>query len=181
MKEYTVVIFCKDEIYALGLKTALSNERVKIIYELEVMSEDKIIITDSFFNNFYNKNKVINIYDNIKEAVFSNKDIKILKGMSILELKKALEAAKNDKKYISSEIIREEERISNFMDLRNNLTVRERNLIIGIIEEQTNAQIAKKLFLSEKTIKNNLTELYKKIGVKDRNELRKMMIELSDL
>ena len=49
-----------------------------------------------------------------------------------------------------------------------NLSLREIEVLQLIGKGYSNAQIAKELYLSEKTVKNHLTSIFKKIGVDDR-------------
>ncbi|NLY20540.1 MAG: response regulator transcription factor [Tissierellia bacterium] len=48
------------------------------------------------------------------------------------------------------------------------LSEREYNLLYLLSLGYSNKEIGKKIFLSEKTIKNNLTEMYKKLGIRNR-------------
>ena len=48
------------------------------------------------------------------------------------------------------------------------LTEREQEVLDLVADGLSNKEIAKKLFLSEKTVKNHLTNLFKKLGVNDR-------------
>lgn len=50
----------------------------------------------------------------------------------------------------------------------NSLTPREKEVLVLIRDGLTNREIAKKLFLSEKTVKNHLNNIFKKIEVNDR-------------
>ncbi len=50
------------------------------------------------------------------------------------------------------------------------LTPREREVLAAVAEGRPNREIAGKLFLSEKTVRNNLTSLYEKLGVKSRTQ-----------
>lgn len=56
-------------------------------------------------------------------------------------------------------------------DNRVFLTEREEVILEGILEGKSNREIAEGLFLSEKTIKNNITGLYSKLEVKNRQEV----------
>lgn len=52
--------------------------------------------------------------------------------------------------------------------LLGSLTARERQVLQGVSQGLTNAAIADKLFLSEKTIRNHLSRIYAKLGVSSR-------------
>jgi len=51
---------------------------------------------------------------------------------------------------------------------RGNLTKREVRVLKLVASGKTNKEIAKKLFVSEKTVKNHLNHVFKKLGVKNR-------------
>lgn len=55
------------------------------------------------------------------------------------------------------------------------LTPRQRDIVELVAEELSNAQIAKRLFLSESTVKQHLRAAYKVLGVKDRKEAAKLV------
>lgn len=48
------------------------------------------------------------------------------------------------------------------------LTVKEDKVLDCLLAGESNKQIAEKLFTSEKTVKNHLTRIYEKLGVKTR-------------
>jgi DNA-binding NarL/FixJ family response regulator len=50
------------------------------------------------------------------------------------------------------------------------LTVRERDVLALVIAGDANKQIARKLGISEKTVKGHLTNLFQRIGVQDRTQ-----------
>jgi DNA-binding CsgD family transcriptional regulator len=51
------------------------------------------------------------------------------------------------------------------------LTDREAEVSAGILRGQTNAEIARVLFISEGTVKNHLKHIFQKVGVKNRTAL----------
>jgi two-component system nitrate/nitrite response regulator NarL len=55
------------------------------------------------------------------------------------------------------------------------LTPRQREILKLVAEGLSNAQIAKRLFLSESTVKQHLRAAYKVLGVKDRKEAARLI------
>lgn len=55
------------------------------------------------------------------------------------------------------------------------LTSRQRDILKLVAEGLSNAQIAKRLFLSESTVKQHLRAAYKVLGVKDRREAARLI------
>lgn len=53
---------------------------------------------------------------------------------------------------------------------RLNLTKREQEILLLLLDRLTNREISETLFISEGTIKNYLTTIYEKLGVKNRQE-----------
>jgi len=60
------------------------------------------------------------------------------------------------------------------------LTGRERDILDRIAEGKTNRQIADELFLAEKTVKNNVSNLLAKMGMSRRTEVAVYAARLSD-
>ena len=50
------------------------------------------------------------------------------------------------------------------------LSPREREILSAVIAGRTNAQIGAKLFISEKTVRNSLTRIFERLGVKTRTQ-----------
>lgn len=51
------------------------------------------------------------------------------------------------------------------------LTPRERDIVAGVAAGRSNREIARRLGIKERTVKNRLTVIYQKLGVKTRLEL----------
>ncbi|SMB95356.1 two component transcriptional regulator, LuxR family [Thermanaeromonas toyohensis ToBE] len=50
------------------------------------------------------------------------------------------------------------------------LTRREKEILAYVVKGESNKQIARRLYISEKTVKNHLTRIFRKIGVQDRTQ-----------
>lgn len=58
-------------------------------------------------------------------------------------------------------------------DTKNNavkLTRREKDVLDFLVKGNSNKEIADNMFISEKTVKNHLTSIFRKLGVKDRTQ-----------
>lgn len=58
------------------------------------------------------------------------------------------------------------------------LTDRDKTILYLLSQGMTNREIGKKLYLSEKTIKNNLTRIYKELGVENKYQAINMISKL---
>ena len=56
------------------------------------------------------------------------------------------------------------------MSADRELTRREREILILLMDGRTTAQISNELFVSEGTVKSHLTSIYRKLGVTNRTE-----------
>lgn len=50
------------------------------------------------------------------------------------------------------------------------LTKRERDVLALLVKGNSNREMAENMFISEKTVKNHLTSIFRKLGVKDRTQ-----------
>jgi two-component system NarL family response regulator len=62
-------------------------------------------------------------------------------------------------------------------DGKNELSAREMEVIELVVQGYKNRDIAEKLFISEKTVKNHLSAIFNKLGVADRLELTLYVFE----
>ncbi len=119
---------------------------------------------------------VENDKNTIMEAVDIGADAYILKESAGIEVVTAIRTVYLGDKYIDKALIK-----VMFTDFKyggsstnkrnevlNLLTDRELSILFEISRGLKNKEIADKLFLSEKTIKNYITSMFKKIGVEDR-------------
>jgi len=56
-------------------------------------------------------------------------------------------------------------------DKKNSLSVRELEIALLVLQGYKNREIADKLFIAERTVKNHLYKIFKKVGVANRLEL----------
>lgn len=68
-------------------------------------------------------------------------------------------------------IHREVEKESEFDHILSQLTRRERQILEGLLQGKTNEDIAYQLKISENTIRTHISNIYKKIGVKNKSEI----------
>lgn len=109
----------------------------------------------------------------INEAIDIGADAYVLKESAGSEITNAIRLVNSGEKYIDKALVK-----IIFSDIKNNfnreknildsLTDRELNVLFEISTGLRNKEIAEKLFLSEKTIKNYVTNVFRKISVEDR-------------
>lgn len=73
--------------------------------------------------------------------------------------------------------IRQEKRVENAL---RELTSRELKLFHLVSDGLTNQQISQRIDVAEKTVRNNLTTLYAKLGVENRSQLVALSLELRE-
>jgi DNA-binding NarL/FixJ family response regulator len=56
-------------------------------------------------------------------------------------------------------------------------TPREKEIIQAVLAAQSNKAIADQLGISEQSVKNRLTQLYRKLGIHSRLELMKILLK----
>ena len=165
-----IAIETNCEIIKKGLQNILKDYEVLDFYEetsekidllifedksLEKRKEDKIRIVDERklpLNIDYSMISIRATEDEVLEAVD-----KTLRGYNYIE--ESLNKIKKirNKKY----------------EKLKSLTTREKLLLEKILAGKTNKEISREIYISEKTIKNNLTILYKKLEVSGRSEILK--------
>lgn len=107
----------------------------------------------------------------IKEVLELGADGYVLKESAGNEITNAIHSVYNNKKYIDKTLLETvfiEDYLGKNDNGLNDLSPRELCILIKISEGMKNKQIAEYLFLSEKTVKNYVTSIFRKIKVKDR-------------
>jgi DNA-binding NarL/FixJ family response regulator len=120
--------------------------------------------------------------DYIIDALSNGADGYLLKDIDALHLVRAIQDAYNGVLMVPARIASKlAARISggsgNIVRNKNDalknyfeLTERERQIALLMVENLGNRQIAKKLFLTEGTVKNYISEIYSKLGINDREQ-----------
>lgn len=70
---------------------------------------------------------------------------------------------------VASRLVRELTRVDRKKDTVR-LTKRERDVLTCLVKGNSNKEMADAMFISEKTVKNHLTSIFRKLGVKDRTQ-----------
>ncbi len=97
----------------------------------------------------------------------------ILKDVAGAELVKTIHKVMAGEVVIHPRVANRLIRELNRADQKNeavNLTRREMDVLYFLVKGNSNKEIAESMFISEKTVKNHLTSIFKKIGVKDRTQ-----------
>lgn len=101
----------------------------------------------------------------------------VLKDVDSAVLVEAIRSVNKGQSYIQSnmtkELIKEFNRVTineKGRNPENNLTARELEVLELIAEGLINKEIARRLFISEKTVKNHVSNIFKKLNVSDRTQ-----------
>lgn len=100
----------------------------------------------------------------------------ILKDAEYDDLIKAIRTIYNGGVYIHPSLMEEIDNIDQ-ETLKKDLTPREIEILKLISKGYSNKEIAQKLFLSEKTVKNHVYNIFKKLDVKDRTQAAIYMLK----
>lgn len=117
----------------------------------------------------------------LMEAIEIGADGYVLKGSPPEELIQAVKQVVQGENYIDKSLV--SVLFSNVVHRKTDewvfkdLTEREQDILYYISKGMSNREIGEALFLSEKTIKNNATKIFRKIGVNDRVQATIFAIE----
>lgn len=117
----------------------------------------------------------------IMKAIEIGADGYVLKGSPPQELIEAVKSVYHGENYIDKSLVsvlfEKVVHRSEGQKYFRELTDREMEILLYISKGLSNKEIGEKLFLSEKTIKNNATRIFRKIGVNDRVQATIFAIE----
>jgi len=98
----------------------------------------------------------------------------VLKDSGMDELIRAIKTVYKGERYIEPSLIPALNarlvQMETESDMVKNLTKRERQILACLVEGKSNSDIGYLFDISEQTVKNHVTALFKKIGVKDRTQ-----------
>lgn len=103
----------------------------------------------------------------------------ILKDAEVDQLIKAIRAVYNGQIFIQTEMsypnLKQDQRsplygFNSALLSEDDLTNREREVLSLVAKGLSNAEIAKSLYISEKTVKNHLSNIFRKLNVEDRTQ-----------
>lgn len=133
---------------------------------LEIVSKSKnlgyktkfIILTSSIRREDYIRAKEINVDGYILKEAFAE------------DILYAIHLVLRGKKYIDPEVIRYESQCTPLEEQLNELTPRERDVLIELGEGLSNNEIARKLFISENTVKKHVSNILLKLELNHRTQ-----------
>lgn len=172
-----IAVETKSEIIKRGLQNILEGYEVLDFYEDKDKDFDLLIFEDQKYQN-------LNIE---KIALVDEKNLPLIIECSFLsfwaseeEVLEAVDKTLRGYLYIEERLKKvKRERNEKFEKIKT-LNKREKYLLEEIILGKTNKEISGEIFVSEKTIKNNLTDLYKKLNVSGRREILKKYSQIKD-
>lgn len=172
-----IALETKSEIIKRGLQNILEGYEVLDFYEDKDKDFDLLIFEDLNYQN-------LNIE---KIALVDEKNLPLIIECSFLsfwaseeEVLEAVDKTLRGYLYIEERLKKvKRERNEKFEKIKT-LNKREKYLLEEIILGKTNKEISGEIFVSEKTIKNNLTDLYKKLNVSGRREIVKKYSQIKD-
>jgi len=108
-------------------------------------------------------------YVHVSAALGKGVQVYMCKRRSLIELEKALENALNSENYIDKSI---QTKLEIITGIKETLTRREKEIFSLVKNGIANKQIAEQLGVNIRTVENFLSRIYKKHGVKSRQDLQ---------
>jgi DNA-binding NarL/FixJ family response regulator len=173
----TLPVLAFEEIKQLKPDVVLSDIQMPEMTGIELTKNIKRVLPDT---------KVIALsmfgdYTNINEMMNAGVSGYLLKNSDKQDLVNAIEAVYGGKTYYSDsvkdELARAEQSQNESDESKPNITLREREIIQLIAKECSNAQIAEKLFISERTVETHRKNIFRKTGTKSVVGLLKFAME----
>lgn len=149
-----------------------------LLLDINMPNKNGIEVLEEIHNRNINvKVLVLTVHDEVEylvKAVDIGVDGYLLKDSESSELKKAILAVLNDENYIQPSLIPalNSRLIARDVDKERieSLTRRELEVLIQVANGMFNKEIATTLNISERTVKNHISNIFKKIDVADRTQ-----------
>lgn len=171
---------CDIALVDLNMKRMGGLELIKILKEK--YPQIKILVLTTFYDDKYITDAIVGgadgylLKDSGKDAIIGA-ITQILSGITVLDQKvmsrlAELMAANRNKVESSHKSDNTgKEKTCNEIDISAEFTVREKEISFLMVEGLTNKQIADRLYISEGTVKNYISNIYDKTGIHDRVKL----------
>lgn len=163
-----VSIETKSEIIIRGLQNILEGYEVLDFYKDGKEDFDILIFED----------KELEKLEVEKIRLIDERDLPLVIEYSLLsyfasghEVIEAIDKTLRGHIYIEGSLKKARAHRSDKFEKLKTLNRREKKLLEEIISGKTNKEISREIYISEKTIKNNLTHVYRKLGVSGRKEI----------
>lgn len=158
-------------------KLAMSKPQV-LLLDINMPKKNGIKVLEEIKKNKKKvKTLILTVHNEVEyliQAVDIGVEGYILKDSESAELKRAINAIVNGENYIQPKLIPAlNQRLVNRdvdKDKIESLTNRELEVLIQVANGLFNREIAKSLNISERTVKNHIFNIFKKIGVSDRTQ-----------
>ncbi len=176
-----------DVVNILKVGTRCNDEAIKNV-DPDVILVDFITLYNSFYNVDTSKQRFLLLdtacgKDNIVSAILTKKLSGVLLGQANTALlKKAIKAVAKGEVWIDKSTVKNLLYGINALnrDKSSVLTEREREIVSLIGQGYKNKEIAKRLHISEPTVKTHLCRIFQKLGIKNRSQLITYAIKHSD-
>lgn len=110
--------------------------------------------------------------ETVNEALASGADGYILKSVDEKKITHAIKSALADINVFETTVFNKIKKVNSTVNTENlNISEREKEIIILVAQGLSNKDIAKKLYLSDGTVRNNISNLLYKLNLKDRTQL----------
>ena len=164
----TIILNIKKDIFRKGLTKILEDK-----YIVKTKNEEKadLIISSGKIND-KSLSKVIYVREK-EDTIISKSYSQITYDITENELLECIDKNMQGLIYIEKSLESKINRELEIEILYRELSARDKTLIEKIVEEKTNIEIGRELYLSEKTVKNCLTVLYRRLELKNRDEIKK--------
>lgn len=174
------LVECDIALVDLNMKGMGGIELIKIMKDK--YPDIKVLVLTTFYDDKYITEAIANgadgylLKDSGRDAIIGAIN-QIIRGITVLDQKVMTRLsglmAVNDQNSSRQESVRQdgEDLNKNNLELSKELTEREKEICLLMVEGLANKQIADRLYISEGTVKNYISNIYDKTGIHDRVKL----------